>query len=556
MAEGDPSPGSPYTFDLARMWLSHCKEHHSCGEPLLFTDQKKPLPSRLLDLDEFSEDIKLVEAREIDESKDYTALSHCWGVNGLPDSSKLTTVNVDDCFSQIQFSSLPLNFQHAITITRKLGMRYLWVDALCILQDSREDWHNEAAKMATTYSGAAVTIAASIGDDANRGCFTTVERPKTMEESFVAGICTFEPENPIVIRNTLSTGDVSTIHFYPRTWPQKLDQWFQGGPLADRGWTLQENMMSPRILHFTRGGLFWECREEYRSEEGYHCIQSKISTDHMTTSKLVHFFTMGRNEDTRSDRKMFSYSLWYNRIVPNYTNRKLTFTSDKLAATSSIARSMQWQTGWTYLVGLWSRRIAWGLTWEAKDFRGNISVSKQRQKRYPSWTWVSHDFEVHWPTLIEDEENKELGWKASIFGVDWTIESDEGDCFLSVSKAELKITAPINTGWLRSKGSQNGYRDEHIEGRRWFGATFTILRSFEYHLDDDIPPQKINFLQLLNKKNKAGHSYCCLLLVPTDNSKRKYKRVGIGNGYAHDAVSDKDKFHFFNDFKTETVILV
>jgi hypothetical protein len=98
--------------------------------------------------------------------------------------------------------------------------------------------------------------------------------------------------------------------------------------------------------------------------------------------------------------------------------------------------------------------------------------------------------------------------------------------------------------------------NEKIEGRKWYGATFTILRSFEFHLDDDIPPQKITFLQLLKRKNKAGHSYCCLLLVPTDNSKRKYKRVRIGNAvYVYDAVSDKDKFHFFHDFKTETVIL-
>jgi hypothetical protein len=98
--------------------------------------------------------------------------------------------------------------------------------------------------------------------------------------------------------------------------------------------------------------------------------------------------------------------------------------------------------------------------------------------------------------------------------------------------------------------------NEHIGGRKWFGATFTILRSFEFYLDDDIPPQKITFLRLLNRKNKAGHSYYYLLLVPADNSKRKYKRVGIGNAvYVYDAVSDKDEFHFFNDFKTETVIL-
>lgn len=139
MAEGDPSPGPPYAFDLARMWLSHCREHHNYGKPLPFTNQKNPLPSRLLDLDVFPENIQLVEARDVGESAEYIALSHCWGANGLPDSSKLTTANLNDRFTQIQFSSLPLNFQHSITTTRKLGMRYLWVDALCILQDSRED---------------------------------------------------------------------------------------------------------------------------------------------------------------------------------------------------------------------------------------------------------------------------------------------------------------------------------------------------------------------------------------------------------------------------------
>ncbi|KAK3377340.1 heterokaryon incompatibility protein-domain-containing protein, partial [Lasiosphaeria ovina] len=422
MAEGDPSPGSPYTLDLARMWMAHCQRTHTCHQRLPFTEEQHPglgLPPRLLDLGHFPEDVRLVMATSLSSiSVDYVALSHCWGPEGLPDSSKLTSSNLAARLTRIPLTSLCLNFQHAIATTRLLGLRYLWIDALCIQQDSLRDWQSESARMATIYSRAAVTIAAAIGPDANSGCFKPVVRPASLEDGFVAGVCIFAVANPIVIANILSTKEISTLHFYARTWPQNLDTFFHGGPLASRAWTLQETIMSPRILHFTPGGLFWQCRAEYRSEEGYHYIQSPLATDQLTTSAIGRLFVEGRDDaDDRSPVRMFSFYLWYSRIVPDYTRRKLTFQTDKLAAISSVARAMAWQTRWEYLAGLWSRRLAWGLTWCRKERREYRSATEQPVlERKPSWSWVTCDFEVHWPRLAEDEEKVKPGWDSTVHG--------------------------------------------------------------------------------------------------------------------------------------------
>lgn len=173
------------------MSLEYCTEHHNCLRQSSFqpiveeSEESEPKqrildvttsPSRLIDVspldlkDESIDDsvVKLIDVS--DSCPRYITLSHCWGGTLTPEHCTMTD-NLAARKLGIAFDSLPCTFQDAITITRRLGIRYLWIDALCILQDSKVDWAEESVKMATVYDNSFLTIAASASANKSGGCF-------------------------------------------------------------------------------------------------------------------------------------------------------------------------------------------------------------------------------------------------------------------------------------------------------------------------------------------------------------------------------------------------
>jgi hypothetical protein len=105
----------------------------------------------------------------------YVALSHCWGTLGKH-PLRTTTDNLQEHISGISWSTLPKTFQDALKITRELGIDYIWIDSLCIVQDSEEDWRQESREMGLIYERARVTIAAAGAADSSPKCFI-LDRP-------------------------------------------------------------------------------------------------------------------------------------------------------------------------------------------------------------------------------------------------------------------------------------------------------------------------------------------------------------------------------------------
>src|SRR5436190_9880944 len=140
------------TFTMLNRWLSYCRENHpKCSKGAL-----QPLPTRVMDVkDDGSEPSLLLTNGQLGQ---YIALSHCWGSSPLLST---TTANLMKHLVCIPMDELPRNFQDAVTVTRKLGFRYLWIDSLCIIQDSESDWLQESAHMGAVYANASCTIAAS-----------------------------------------------------------------------------------------------------------------------------------------------------------------------------------------------------------------------------------------------------------------------------------------------------------------------------------------------------------------------------------------------------------
>ena len=124
--------GGPDCIDFVRRQIQECEDYHKdCPGAII-----PALPTRILDLGTYSTDIKLVQSEGL--CGKYAALSHCWGSPGHPPTKTLST-NVEERMRRIKFGDLSTVFQEAVTATRSLGMQYIWIDALCIIQDSKAD---------------------------------------------------------------------------------------------------------------------------------------------------------------------------------------------------------------------------------------------------------------------------------------------------------------------------------------------------------------------------------------------------------------------------------
>ena len=219
-----------------RHWVNDCDENHGrCHE-----NYPAYCPTRLLDLVRFwsSGDVVLVEGVEPPEgSIPYTTLSHCWGT---PQSRPLITTleNLASRKERIHFDELPLTFQDAVTTTRKLKIPYLWIDSLCIIQDSPTDWAQEAGRMALVYAGSVCTLSALASHNSHGGFFRVTEK-----------------KTDFVFRYDLTLGPQRI-----RVFPCEPNDWVLHGPLMERAWTLQERELSNRIVYFSRDELLWECK--------------------------------------------------------------------------------------------------------------------------------------------------------------------------------------------------------------------------------------------------------------------------------------------------------
>jgi hypothetical protein len=169
-------------------------------------------------------------------------LSHCWGQGT---SFTTTTTNILDREKGIPFADFPATFRDAITISRRLGIEHLWIDSLCIIQDSASDWLEQSGQMKQVYSNATVTLVAEASEDSHSGIFTSANagRAKTIHIPFHDGTGNYRGS----LYSQKYAESVHPIYCYAP------------GPLNSRAWALQEDVLSQRILRYASDQLFWSC---------------------------------------------------------------------------------------------------------------------------------------------------------------------------------------------------------------------------------------------------------------------------------------------------------
>jgi hypothetical protein len=188
----------------------------------------------------------------------YVALSHCWGTK-QSSNPPLTTdkAKLASHLHRIQMAYLSKTFQDAVVLTKLCGVRYLWVDSLCIVQDDGIEWKIEAAKMGAIYYNAYLTLSAIDSIDSHGGLYLDVKR-STLNVSTK----TWRPYlSSRPTRSTTSTVICRQVH-------HGRDSLCDNGPLKKRGWILQESLLSRRILYCGRDQFNWQCNCYSTTEDG------------------------------------------------------------------------------------------------------------------------------------------------------------------------------------------------------------------------------------------------------------------------------------------------
>lgn len=241
---------------LAQQWLRRCQESHTNCRPL--AKEKAALPSRILDVSPAGPTSEPVLVECSGERDDYITLSHRWGGSNVITTTR-ATLSIRK--SGIPIAEMPKTFIDAVKIVRALGFRYLWIDSLCIVQDDLEDWEAEAEKMGQIYQESSLTISAVMATSANTGCFPDgpISRYDAIHRPCPIGTLHCNLEH---------TPHSDKLYIFPEREPEKSrqDTMRPRGPLDTRGWVLQEEIFSSRLLSFCHQGVFWECMEMDASE--------------------------------------------------------------------------------------------------------------------------------------------------------------------------------------------------------------------------------------------------------------------------------------------------
>lgn len=351
---------------LMKQWISDCEKQ--CL-PLRLDGSS---PTRLLDVGSL-DDIHLVDCRgdtNFSEWK-YVALSHCWG---SPDRPPLQTTksSLDERSRHIPFETLPKNYQDAITITRGLGLEFLWIDSLCIIQDSIIDWEQESMRMHEVYRNSYLTVIAASGSSCHDGFLDLKPGPR------------------VRLRYQSSTypsnkGSYFLCYVHDAKEDVERSQW------NTRGWTFQEHMFSGRKLYLTAHGFSYWCS---------HCVAS---------AKYPDPFKLRNPPGTRlplSDYRFLqirlpeNYSTFFRgwiSIVNIYSGRTLTNPKDRLLALSAMAKSYSGAAAgrYKYIAGLWSVSLHLWLLWRCKNVPPNYDLGDRLHQATsdefvaPSWSWAS-----------------------------------------------------------------------------------------------------------------------------------------------------------------------
>lgn len=358
--------------EALRICTARGPKHANC-----IPKKKSILPTRVIDCLDL-ENPKIHVANQSEEDF-YAALSYVWGEH---QPNKTTTANLPLYTEKIEPSLIPQTIRDALHCTRKLGLRYLWVDSFCILQDSNDDKKREIARMREIFRGAFVTIVAASADKVSQGFLQDRSPPR--KATRLPFIC---PDR-----------DDCTASFLIR---EPTGHHMQDDAVNSRAWCLEERLLTPRALIYSSKELQYSCISTDPHPLGnssgaflgayvrlppflHYPVQN--SYQNLARGYLVPEFSLN---DIRESELQTSW----NQVVQEYTRRDLTRQKDRLVALGGVVEEFQrfWESS-HYLAGLWSHRLLDDLLWS----KSSLEKPQDRPEIYrgPSWSWASINGQV------------------------------------------------------------------------------------------------------------------------------------------------------------------
>ena len=392
-------------------WVQDCiSSHPTCRPP---ASLRFRYPTRLLCVNQPGDThIHLIETTTTTTttpiSGPYNVLSYRWGAFQPVKLLKLTRPTF--LTTGIPISSLPQTLMDAITTTRAMSISFLWIDALCIIQDSPADWASEARTMADVYGHAHLSLAASHNIDSTGGLF-----PKRSGSSRGQPIPIRFPTNP---EWALPHHDFQLVEH--NFWNNRVED----APLNTRGWVVQERILAPRTVHFGFDGPLFECRE------------TRLSLTRLDLSIGQSARRLILPVRARLERRPRAFAKYWAAVVQYYTGRDLSFGSDRPVAIAGIARALQAVAGkkMEYMAGMWSRGLLRWLLWEAAE-RGGGEAGRYRA---PSWSWLAVEGRVFYDTdLIQGFRYLKTGAHAKV--VKWRLVTGDGTEFGAMTAGYLQL---------------------------------------------------------------------------------------------------------------------
>lgn len=423
----------------------------------------------------------------------------------------------------IPFDALPRTFQDAISIARELDIKYIWIDSLCIIQDSPEDWRHESGLMASVYSNSYLNVAATGSSNSSRAFLSS--RNLTHNSVPIPPISVGEVRDEVVI---FVRPSLSGVHMLYSTPSKPVNGAGDGNetaeaPLLSRAWVFQERHLAPRTLHFHPSELVMECCS------GLRCECSGL--DSFTSNPLRNFDDL-------------SYTSWFG-VVEAFSRLRLTYPSDRLEALTGVAKVFWESQRGAYLKGVWGGDAAKGLLWNVTRYNqrspGFSATRRQGNEVAPIWSWAS---------MVLAEGNK-VFFPA---GDDGSFASDERFEFLDTDPpSEQSLNFETGPGAIWIKGSAvnaiacvGGCVDEQ---------NHDAVLIFEIEFDDmviittvkaemDVPPSITGPLEETAKdtscllvgrsmvdknweSNQQATYLCMLVLQPCSDIRGAWERIGV-----------------------------
>ncbi|KAH7383880.1 heterokaryon incompatibility protein-domain-containing protein [Pyrenochaeta sp. MPI-SDFR-AT-0127] len=342
-------------------------------------------PARLIDVQNHHE-LRIVETSSLQRSdQNFAALSYVWGTN---QTFVLLNTTKDLLATGFHVEQLPRTIQDAVTVTRRVGLRYLWVDALCIMQDSNEDKARELPKMRLIYKCAAVTVVAAVAKSATEGFL------HHMQDQIAYLI---KPVSiPYRVQDS-SDAQTNVILSYPADYKRSKD------PINDRAWTFQELLLSTRAILFSYRGVQTIDRINIPSADG---MTSGKDPQLPSLPWSGQMFSLATNPEN-------ARQIWL-ATRGEYSRRNLSFQGDKLLAIAAVAEELGQKYKSKYLAGMWERDLAMDIQWSCPRDQNISEGDFIRRPRAevcvaPSWSWASVDASVEDFVHVWEEEGEKGG---------------------------------------------------------------------------------------------------------------------------------------------------